>query len=148
VHDVPSAEFRHVNIIIADEDPACVEFVILALREDGYAAFHAYDGLSAIELALGFKKVDLVITDTRVAGTPGLELIRMLRHRRPNLPMIYIANIGRSTPELEAQLPLDVPILREPFSADELRSTVRKALPTVRRRTPRPLDRPSPDTIS
>ena len=39
--------------------------------------------------------------------------------------MLYLANIGRSTPELEAQLPADVPILREPFTADQLRDVVR-----------------------
>ena len=39
--------------------------------------------------------------------------------------MLYLANIGRSTPELEAQLPADVPILREPFTADQLRAAVR-----------------------
>ena len=130
MHDVPSEEFSRVNIMVADEDPACVEFMILALREAGYAAFHAYDALSAVELALALEKLDMLITDTRVAGTPGFELIKMLRHRRPNLPMIYLANIGRSTPELEAHLPPDVPILREPFSADELRSTVRRLLPS------------------
>jgi hypothetical protein len=36
---------------------------------------------------------------------------------------------GRSTLEVEAQLPYDVPILREPFTADELRAAVRPLLP-------------------
>jgi CheY-like chemotaxis protein len=59
-----------------------------------------------------------------VNGTAGIELIRQLRHDRPSQPIAYIANIGRSTPEIEAQLPPDVPILREPFTAEELRATV------------------------
>ena len=37
---------------------------------------------------------------------------------------IYLANTGRSSPELEAKLPADVPILREPFTAENLRATV------------------------
>ncbi len=55
---------------------------------------------------------------------PGIELIRQLRHDRPTQPIAYIANIGRSTPEIEAQLPPGVPIIREPFTADELRKAV------------------------
>jgi DNA-binding NtrC family response regulator len=59
-----------------------------------------------------------------VGGLPGIELVYMLRSRLPDLPIIYIANIDRSTPAIEAKLPRDVPVLREPFTADELRSIV------------------------
>jgi hypothetical protein len=51
-------------------------------------------------------------------------LIQTLRRHLRAIRIIYIANIGRSTPALEAQLPPDVPILREPFTADELRAVV------------------------
>lgn len=59
---------------------------------------------------------------------PGVDLIRQLREQLPDLPILYLANIGRSSPELEAQLPPDVSILREPFTADELRAAVRPFL--------------------
>ncbi|MBA3260476.1 MAG: hypothetical protein H0T68_13545 [Gemmatimonadales bacterium] len=42
----------------------------------------------------------------------------------PNLPILYIANIDRSTPAIEAKLPRDVPIIREPITAEELRRLV------------------------
>jgi CheY-like chemotaxis protein len=109
---------------VADEDPAVVALIITALRQDGHAVFHAYDGRSAVELVYAMRQCDLVISNTRVDGMPGVDLIRQLRHDRPGQPIAYIANVGRSTPEIEAQLPPDVPILREPFTADELRTTV------------------------
>jgi hypothetical protein len=59
-----------------------------------------------------------------VSGVDGVELIRDLRDRKPDLPIVYLANMGRSTPELEARLPPDVPILREPFTAHDLRNIV------------------------
>jgi hypothetical protein len=55
---------------------------------------------------------------------PGIDLIRQLRHDRPTQRIAYIAKVGRSTPEIEAQLPPDVPILREPVYGGELRATV------------------------
>jgi DNA-binding response OmpR family regulator len=59
----------------------------------------------------------------------GLDLIHELRERLPKLAILYLANQGRSTVEVEAQLPWDVGILHEPFTADELRSAVGPLLP-------------------
>ncbi len=118
----PGFSGRH--IIIADEDPAMVDFVITTLRNDGHAVFHAYDVLSATQLALGLEFCHLVISNTKVQGADGVELMLYLRKIKPNLPIIYLANIGKSPPEAEAQLPADIPILREPFTAEALRSTV------------------------
>jgi two-component system OmpR family response regulator len=112
------------RIVVADEDPAVVAFVIQTLREDGHAVFHAYDGLSATELAFAIDSVHLVITNTRVNGLPGVQLIHTLRARLPDLPIMYMANIDRSTPAIEEKLPRDVPVLREPFTAAQLREVV------------------------
>ena len=122
----PGFESRH--IIVADEDRDVVGFVITTLRDDGHAVFHAYDGLAATELALSLKICDLVISNTRVDGETGVDLIHQLRKHMPKLPVLYLANLGRSTSELERQLPGDVTILREPFTADELRLAVRSLL--------------------
>jgi DNA-binding NtrC family response regulator len=116
------------RILVADEDPKVVAFIIQTLREDGNAVFHAYDGLSATELAFALDEVHLVITNTRVQGVAGIDLVQQLRERMPDLPIAYIANIDRSTPAIEAQLPSDVPIIREPFTAGELRALVARLL--------------------
>jgi DNA-binding response OmpR family regulator len=117
------------RVLVADEDPKVVAFIIETLRADGFAVFHAYDGLSATELAFAIDAVNLIITNTRVSGLPGIELVYLLRARLPYVPIIYLANIDRSTPAIEAKLPRDVPILREPFTAEELRHMVTTLLP-------------------
>jgi DNA-binding NtrC family response regulator len=94
------------NIVVADEDKAIAGLVIETLLSDGH----------------------LVISNTRVGGVDGLALIHELRERLPTLAIHYLANHGRSSIELEAQLPYNVPILREPFTADELRAAVRPLL--------------------
>lgn len=125
----PASPTRVRRILVADEDPKIVEFIINVLREDDHAVFHAYDGLSATQLAFALNDaVHLVISNTRVAGTPGIHLIYELRTRQPNLPILYIANIDRSTPAIESKLPRDVPILREPFTAEQLRAVVNSLL--------------------
>jgi two-component system, OmpR family, response regulator len=123
----PGKAVRH--IIVADEDPVVVAFIIQLLRQDGHAVFHAYDALSATQLASALDDLcDLLITNTKVVGADGVDLMRQLRGKAPKLPMLYLANIGRSTPEMEARLPPGIPILREPFAAEQLRAAVESLL--------------------
>ena len=98
------------------------------MRNDGHAVYDAYDALSAVQLAAALPQCDLVISNTKVVGADGVALIHQLREARPNVPILYVANIGRSTPEMEAKLPPGVPIIREPFPAEQLRATIRPLL--------------------
>jgi DNA-binding response OmpR family regulator len=122
----PGTVPRH--IVVADEDRAVVAFIIKTLREDGHAVFHAYDVLAATQLAFALNPCDLVLSNTRVEGADGVELVVQLRRKRPQVPIIYLANNGRSTGEIERQLPADVSILREPFTAEKLRAAVNAML--------------------
>lgn len=103
--------------------------VIGTLLAGGHAVFYAYDGLSAFQLALGLKACDLLISNTRVGGAAGIDLILELREHLPELAILYLSSTTRSTPELEARLPHDVPMLREPFNATKLLAAVRYLLP-------------------
>jgi DNA-binding response OmpR family regulator len=118
----------HRRIIVADEDRDAVDFIVKTLREEGHVVFHANDVLSAVQLARELPACDLVISNTKGEGIDGVGLILRLRVDRPKKPIIYLANTGRSTPELEASLPPDVAILREPFTAPKLRAVVNAKL--------------------
>ncbi len=116
------------HIVVADENLTLVTFVVDTLREDGHAVFPAYDAPGANRVALALDHCDLVVTNTRVEGVPSLDLVEELHQRRPHLPVLYLAHAGASTPEVEARLPARVQILREPFTAAQLRSVVNPLL--------------------
>ena len=84
----------------------------------GYAVFQAYDGQAAEELCLELPDIELLVLNTFGTGIDVGELIRAVRQRRPNLPVLHI---GNSAPD---SLPLDVPTLAEDFSADTLLRSV------------------------
>jgi DNA-binding response OmpR family regulator len=71
-------------------------------------------------------------------GVAGLELIHELRAQLPELAILYLANQGRSWLGLERRLPDNVPVLRKPFTAEELRAVVRSLLTTRRKSRQRP----------
>jgi hypothetical protein len=64
----PALAGRGRRILVADEDPQVVAFIIRTLRADGHAVFQAYAGLSATELAFAIDECHLVITNSRVGG--------------------------------------------------------------------------------
>ena len=126
--DARIPEFEGSYIVVADEDRTIANFVIDTLETHGHSVFWAYGGISAIQLALGLKVCDLVISNSRVGGQLGVDLITDLRENLPWLSILYLANDARSTPDQERVLPADVPILREPFSSEDLLSAVHQLL--------------------
>lgn len=115
--------FSHLHagahIVCADENPRLLDFIVTTLRKAEHRAFQAYDGLAALELVMALRVVDLLITDTRMPGLAGPQLIRQVRAQFPALPILYLKN--QTAPVgIPDGLPPDVPVLLEPFTAEEL----------------------------
>ena len=53
------------RIVVTDDDPQLMTFLVTTLRSAGHCVFAAYDGNSACELALLIPDLDLLITNTR-----------------------------------------------------------------------------------
>jgi DNA-binding response OmpR family regulator len=113
------------HVVIANEKPQLLDFMVSALREAGYCVYQAHDGLAAYELALGLRTIDVLVTDTTMPGLNGPELVRRVRRQLPTLPILYIRNQDQTgaTPD---GLPADVPTLAEPFTAAQLVAAVRR----------------------
>jgi DNA-binding response OmpR family regulator len=126
-----SLVFDRQRIVVADEETDAVAFIIDTLRHDGHCVSHAADALSGTS-DVALQDCHLLITGTRIDGVARIDLIQELRERLPALPVLYLANASWSRPEVEAHLPPGVAILREPFTAGELRAAVRPLLPQLR----------------
>ena len=57
---------NHCRIVVTDDDPSLLTFVVTTLRDAGHCVFAAYDGDSACELALAIPELDLLVTNTRL----------------------------------------------------------------------------------
>ncbi|MDF3053288.1 MAG: two-component system sensor histidine kinase/response regulator [Geminicoccaceae bacterium] len=112
---------RPSRIVVTDDNPALMAFLVTTLRDAGHCVFAAYDGESACELALLIPELDLLVTNTRWGLVTNRELIKAVRSKRPELPILHI---GDPMPNPDGLLD-DVPALRQPFTAEQLLGKVR-----------------------
>ena len=116
---VPPPPWR---IVVTDDDPGLMTFLVATLRDAGHCVFAAYDGTSACELALLVPDLDLLVTNTRWGTVTNRSLIRSVRQKRPGLPILHI---GDPMPNPDGLLD-DVPALPQPLTREQLLDAVRK----------------------
>jgi len=68
-------EFTNINVIIVDDSPESVELIKRNLQSKGYQIYTANNVQSAIKL-LASVRIDLLITDLKMPGENGIELVR------------------------------------------------------------------------
>jgi response regulator RpfG family c-di-GMP phosphodiesterase len=105
------------RVVICDYNALLLSITGL-LRMSGYGVFQAYDGQAAEELCASMPNIDLLVLNTEGTGvdTPGL--VRRIRERSPDLPVLHIGKAPISG------MPADVVNLGESFTADLLLTTV------------------------
>jgi diguanylate cyclase (GGDEF)-like protein/PAS domain S-box-containing protein len=84
----PSAE---PTLLIVDDDPPALELAVRQLRGEGYRILTAGSGDAALEL-LATRAVDVVMSDQRMPGMPGVELLRRVKGLYPGVVRILVSS--------------------------------------------------------
>ncbi|HEX9033923.1 MAG TPA: response regulator transcription factor [Streptosporangiaceae bacterium] len=115
------------RILIAEDEPRIVRFLVKGLQAQGYATTCAEDGLQALDLALS-GEFDLMLLDLGLPGLDGLEALARLRRAPVRLPVIVLT--ARSSTE-DVVTGLDSgadDYVRKPFRLAELLARIRLQL--------------------
>ncbi|MCC6748852.1 MAG: response regulator [Deltaproteobacteria bacterium] len=72
-------------------------------------------------------RVELLLTDLTLPGTSGAQLIERARATRPGLPVLVITGLALSS-EVTALRARGIPILRKPFTPDQLGNAIAAAV--------------------
>lgn len=115
------------RILVIDDDDSLRRVVEYNLAEDGHRVITAADGSGGLE-AFQHESVDLVLTDIRMPQMEGIELLTRLKAMQPDLPVIILTAFGTIDSAVEAMRLGAFDYLTKPFSRDQLRASVRKAL--------------------
>jgi len=115
-------------VLVVDDEEFVLESAEQTLESVGYEVRTALDAAAALRVvSKNDDAIDLLITDLRMPGMSGLELIRTLRDQHPDLPIVAASGVadGRTDEALEAGAQT---FLAKPFTAEKLEAALREAL--------------------
>jgi DNA-binding NtrC family response regulator len=121
------------RILVVDDEANTREGLRRSLEPLGYKVRLAADASEAIE-ALKTGEVDLMLTDLRMPGMDGLELIKEAQKIRPATQIIMLTAYGTVETAVEAMKQGAYDYLTKPLNLDELESRVDHALANTRLR--------------
>lgn len=90
-----------LKILLVEDDPAVRGTLVEVLRHYGYAPREAVDGRQAIELFSG-EPADIVITDVRMPGIDGLELLARVKRVAPQTCVVIMTGYGAEDTAIQA----------------------------------------------
>jgi len=121
--------FTTPRILVADDDPVTLRFLVALLRREGFEVLDAEDGQRAIELARAHRP-DLVVTDLLMPYRDGYEVLRALREDEAlrSTPVIVLSMKDREEDIVRGFTEGAVDWVVKPFQPRELLARIRARL--------------------
>lgn len=126
----------HAHVLVVDDDYHARLILATHIRRMGCEVYEAQNGQDALEIALGMpsrpaRPVDIVITDVWMPGLSGIDLLKALHERFPDMPIAMISARATLTSSLEAINAGAYAYLTKPFKGEEVQRVVARGLQRV-----------------
>ena len=115
------------NILIVDDEKHYPMIIGEVLAEEGYRAFTASSGMEALDI-LNTQFIDLVLSDVKMPGMTGIDLLENIKAIKPNLPVIIMTAFGSVEKAVEAMHKGAYTFILKPFENEALIAHIAKAL--------------------
>ncbi|MBA3027725.1 MAG: sigma-54-dependent Fis family transcriptional regulator, partial [Desulfobacteraceae bacterium] len=115
------------TVLIVDDEKNYPPILSAVLEEEGYETLTAASGREALELLDG-SDVDLVLTDMKMPGMDGIELMERIKITNPDLPVIMMTAHGSVDKAVEAMQKGAYTYVLKPFDNARLALYVNKAI--------------------
>jgi serine phosphatase RsbU (regulator of sigma subunit) len=116
------------KLLIIDDDTPVRRSIVTYLEDSGFDVIEATDGPSGFDV-FRLQAPDLVITDLRMPGLDGLQVLRKIHEQSPDLPVIVISGAGVMGDVVEAlRLGASDYLIKPIVDMEMLVHSVRKAL--------------------
>jgi len=115
------------TILVVDDEPNYLIVLSELLKEDGFEVITAQKGEDGLKIVQD-TDLDLVITDMRMPGMDGLELLKAVKSYNKDLPVIMITAFGEVEKAVVAMKAGAYNYLAKPFNNEELLLNIRKGI--------------------
>ena len=126
---------QSVRIMVADDEKLMNDFIREILRRKGYEVDQAFDGTMAMRL-LTEQSYDLVITDKKMPGSDGIEVLQAAATHQPSAKVIVMTAYGSVEGAVEAMKMGAFDYVMKPFDANQIEEAVDRALEEAPERRP------------
>ncbi len=120
-----------VRILVAEDDAEMLELLSRVLRDEGYRVLTASNGHEALA-RIEEGDFDLVLSDVRMPGPDGMEVLRRAMASRLHQPVILMTAFGSISSAVEAMRAGAFHYLTKPFNLDDLLEIVNGAATQIR----------------
>jgi len=114
------------SILVVDDERSMRDFLKILLVKEGYKVKTAPGGIQALE-AIKEQSFDLVISDIRMDGMDGLELLNSVKEKHPSLPVVMITAFASPDDAVFAMKNGAFDYISKPFNVDEIKSVILSA---------------------
>lgn len=121
---------NHGSILIIDDEPLMRVSMVDALKAVGYSVQEASTGLEGLH-HLQSSRFDLVITDLRLPGVDGLQIVKQCKEQFPRTEVVVITAHGSVDTAVDAMKSGAYDYITKPFSMDELLLSVERVCAVV-----------------
>jgi two-component system, NtrC family, response regulator HydG len=115
------------RVLIIDDNETMREGLGATVRRMGHEAVLAASGVEGLG-AFSKRGADFVITDLKMEGTGGLDVVKAVRDRDPDCPVMIITAFGTVETAVEAMRLGAFDFLQKPFAPEAVRLKVERAL--------------------
>jgi two-component system response regulator PilR (NtrC family) len=115
------------RILIVEDENSMREVLRILLEGESYEVISAPDGLKGLSY-IDKDIFDLVITDIKMPGADGFEVLKKVKHISPDTIVLMITAFGTTEAAIEAMKLGAYDYINKPFKIDEIRLIVKKAL--------------------
>jgi DNA-binding NtrC family response regulator len=115
------------KILIVDDEPFNLDLLEQELTDQGYTIERAKDGKETLEKAESFRP-DLVLLDYMMPGMNGIEVLKEIRKRENDVPVVIVTAHGTIERAVQAMKEGAHDFVTKPFDPDHIALVVKKAL--------------------
>lgn len=119
------------QILVVDDDSQLREAIVDTLMLTGYACIEASNGDEALAILLR-RKVDMVISDIQMDGMDGHTLLRSIRDKYPQMPVLLMTAYANIDGAVKAMRDGAIDYLAKPFAPEVLLNQVSRYVPVKR----------------